>query len=153
MTCRSNPTDSAGIVGLDVALALAERGYGKLITVVAEYLPGDTAAEYTSPWYAHDSPSPLGSSNRSHPNLSRAGCNFSAISGTDENALKWDKLGYAHLTKLASQQPDESFVQRTPSTELWDEKVPKDKIKHMSDYLEDASHQSSAEDGQLVHIR
>lgn len=78
---------------------------------------------------------------------SRAGCNFSAISGTDENALKWDKLGYAHLTKLASQQPEESFVQRTPSTELWDEKVPKDKIRHMSDYLEDASHQPPAEDG------
>lgn len=81
------------------------------------------------------------------PNENRAGCNFSAISGTDENALKWDKLGYAHLAKLATQQPDESFVKRTPSTELWDEKVPKDKIRHMSDYLEDASQQPPADDG------
>ena len=136
--------DSAGIIGLDVALALAERGYGRLITVVAEYLPGDTATEYTSPWFVRNTRNPYASSSRPHPNLSRAGCNFSAISGTDENALKWDKLGYAHLTKLASQQPDESFVQRTPSTELWDEKVPKDKIRHMSDYLEDVSHQLSA---------
>jgi hypothetical protein len=42
----------AGIVGLNTALVLAERGFGKLITVVAEYLPGDTSATYTSPWYA-----------------------------------------------------------------------------------------------------
>lgn len=41
---------SAGIIGLDVALVLAERGYGKQITVIAEYLPGDTAIAYTSPW-------------------------------------------------------------------------------------------------------
>lgn len=83
---------------------------------------------------------PLLDLNRLNPNFTRAGCNFSAISGTDENALKWDKLGYAHLSRLASQQPDESFVQRTSSTELWDEKVPRDKIKHMSDYLEEARH-------------
>lgn len=133
--------NSAGIIGLDVALALAERGYGRLITVVAEYLPGDTATEYTSPWYVLITGTTCSLPNKSHVNLGRAGCNFSAISGTDENALKWDKLGYAHLSKLASQQPDESFVQRTPSTELWDEKVPRDKIKHMSDYLEDASDQ------------
>ena len=42
---------SAGIIGLNVALVLAERGFGKCITVVAEYLPGDTAVTYTSPWY------------------------------------------------------------------------------------------------------
>lgn len=41
----------AGIIGLDVALVLAERGYGKSITVIAEHLPGDTALSYTSPWY------------------------------------------------------------------------------------------------------
>lgn len=67
----------------------------------------------------------------------RAGCNFSAISGTDANALRWDKKGYSHLAKLASDKPDETFVSWTPSTELWDEDVPTDKIKHMSEYLED----------------
>ena len=41
---------SAGIVGLNVALVLAERGYGQSITVIAEYLPGDTSVTYTSPW-------------------------------------------------------------------------------------------------------
>ncbi|OBT77567.1 hypothetical protein VF21_04622 [Pseudogymnoascus sp. 05NY08] len=106
----------AGIVGLNVALVLAERGYGQSITVIAEHHPGDTSMTYTSPW---------------------AGCNFSAISGSDANALKWDRLGYSHLTKLASERPDETFVHRTPSTELWDENVPHDKIKAMSEYLED----------------
>ncbi|PTB38477.1 uncharacterized protein TrAFT101_011424 [Trichoderma asperellum] len=107
----------AGIVGLDVALVLAERGYGSLITVVAEHLPGDTSQTYTSPY---------------------AGCNFSAISGSDPNALRWDQLGYSHLCKLASQgEPHRTFVQRTPSIELWDEDVPEEKIKHMSEYLED----------------
>ncbi|KAF4967978.1 hypothetical protein FSARC_4539 [Fusarium sarcochroum] len=114
----------AGIIGLDVALVLAERGYGKSITVIAEHLPGDTAPNYTSPW---------------------AGCNFSAISGTDANALKWDKAGYFHLSKLASERPEESFVRRTPSTEYWDDNGPRDKIQAMSDYLEDYNSSSSSQ--------
>ncbi|KAH6675236.1 hypothetical protein F5X68DRAFT_140256, partial [Plectosphaerella plurivora] len=105
-----------GIIGLDVALVLAERGFGHHITIVAEYLPGDTHHSYTSPW---------------------AGCNFSAISGTDPNALKWDRAGYAHLARLASRNPDEAFVQRTPSIEFWDSQVPHDKISTMAEYLED----------------
>ncbi|VUC30653.1 unnamed protein product [Clonostachys rosea] len=106
----------AGIIGLDVALVLAERGFGKQITVVAEYLPGDTAIAYTSPW---------------------AGCNFSTISGSDANALRWDRLGYTHLSKLASEKPEVTHVKRTPSTELWDDDVPHEKIEAMSEYLED----------------
>ncbi|UKZ74927.1 hypothetical protein TrVFT333_002597 [Trichoderma virens FT-333] len=106
----------AGIIGLDVALVLAERGLGPFITVIAEHLPGDTSANYTSPW---------------------AGCNFSGISGTDANAIKWDRLGYAHLTKLASEQGDEAYIRRTDSIEYWDEHVPHDKIKAISEYLED----------------
>ncbi|KAH8122622.1 FAD dependent oxidoreductase [Trichoderma asperelloides] len=106
----------AGIIGLDVALVLAERGLGPYITVIAEHLPGDTAATYTSPW---------------------AGCNFSGISGSDKNALKWDRLGYTHLTKLASEQGDEAYIRRTHSIEYWDEHVPHDKIKAIAEYLED----------------
>ncbi|EHK39440.1 uncharacterized protein TrAtP1_007087 [Trichoderma atroviride] len=106
----------AGIIGLDVALVLAERGLGPYITVIAEHLPGDTAATYTSPW---------------------AGCNFSGISGNDKNALKWDRLGYTHLTKLASEQGDEAYIRRTHSVEYWDEHVPHEKIKAISEYLED----------------
>ncbi|KAK7747795.1 D-aspartate oxidase [Diatrype stigma] len=106
----------AGIIGLNVALVLSERGYGQSITIVAEYFPGDTNVDYTSPW---------------------AGCNFSALSGTDANALRWDRLGYAYLSKLASERPGEAYVHWTPSTELWDENVPRDKIQHMSEYLKD----------------
>lgn len=66
----------------------------------------------------------------------RAGCNYSALSGADANALRWDKLGYAHLIKL-SERTDETFVSRTPSTEYWDEEPPRDKIQAMSGYVED----------------
>ncbi|KAF4962170.1 hypothetical protein FSARC_9744 [Fusarium sarcochroum] len=105
----------AGIIGLNVALVLAEQGFGPSITVIAEHLPGDTAPSYTSPW---------------------AGCNFSAISGRDKNALRWDKLGYAHLSKLAS-QGSSTFVRRTPSLEYWDDEVPHEKINDMAEYLKD----------------
>lgn len=43
----------AGIIGLNVAWALAQRGYGKHVMVVAEHLPGDLSINYTSPWSAH----------------------------------------------------------------------------------------------------
>ncbi|KHN94842.1 NAD(P)-binding domain protein [Metarhizium album ARSEF 1941] len=106
----------AGIIGLDVALVLCKRGLGRCITVVAEYLPGDTAPSYTSPW---------------------AGCNFSGISGGDANALRWDELGYAHLTNLATHHATESFVSLTQSMEYWDANPPHDKINSMSEYLKD----------------
>lgn len=66
-----------------------------------------------------------------------AGCNFSALSGSDPNALKWDRLGYAHLARLADSVSKEAFVSRTESFEYWDENVPHDKIKNMSEYLQD----------------
>ncbi|KAF0331872.1 putative D-amino-acid oxidase [Colletotrichum asianum] len=106
----------AGIIGLDVALVLAEKGFGQCTTVVAEYLPGDTAHTYTSPW---------------------AGCNFSAISSADPAALKWDKAGYLHLQNLAATDSRNSFVRKTPSVELWDDNVPHEKIEAMSEYLQD----------------
>ncbi|KAJ2965436.1 hypothetical protein NUW58_g10887 [Xylaria curta] len=74
---------------------------------------------------------------RNTPHHGKAGCNFSAISGTDPNALKWDQAGYVHLSKLAAQSPEQSFVLRTPSVEYWDENIPHDKIQTMSEYLED----------------
>ncbi|PHH91909.1 hypothetical protein CDD83_9776 [Cordyceps sp. RAO-2017] len=106
----------AGIIGLDVALVLAERGLGSCTTVIAHFMPGDTAPEYTSPW---------------------AGCNFSGISGSDDKALRWDQLGYAHLGKLATETGDSAFVARTPSIEYWDVDAPYAKIKASSAYLED----------------
>ncbi|KAG5914373.1 hypothetical protein E4U42_000521, partial [Claviceps africana] len=107
----------AGIIGLDVALVLAKRGLGRHTTVVAEHLPGDTSPAYTSPW---------------------AGCNFSGgISGRDDTALRWDRLGYAHLTNLATHASEASFVSRTESVEYWDADAPRDKIRAIVEYLED----------------
>ncbi|OAA34172.1 NAD(P)-binding domain protein [Metarhizium rileyi] len=106
----------AGIIGLDVALVLCKRGLGRYTTIIAEYFPGDTSPSYTSPW---------------------AGCNFSAISGRDANALRWDKLGYAHLTNLATHAADESFVSWTQSIEYWDADAPHDKLEAVSEYLLD----------------
>ncbi|KAL5428493.1 hypothetical protein PMIN05_011029 [Paraphaeosphaeria minitans] len=106
----------AGVIGLDVALLLAEQGYGPSITVIAEHLPGDTSINYTSPW---------------------AGANFSAISGGDANALRWDKYGYQHMMKLAEEHGTEACISKTPSFEYWDELPSKTKIESMSGYLED----------------
>ncbi|KAF1849644.1 FAD dependent oxidoreductase [Cucurbitaria berberidis CBS 394.84] len=106
----------AGVIGLDVALLLAERGYGSHITVIAEHLPGDTSINYTSPW---------------------AGANFSAISGNDANALRWDKLGYGHMMKLAEEHGVEACISKTPSFEYWDEMPSRTKIDSMSEYLKD----------------
>ncbi|EAT83813.1 hypothetical protein HBI56_062570 [Parastagonospora nodorum] len=106
----------AGVIGLDVALLLAERGYGSHITVVAEHLPGDTSINYTSPW---------------------AGANFSAISGGDANALRWDKLGYGHMMKLAEEHGVEACISKTPSFEYWDEMPARAKIESMAEYLKD----------------
>jgi len=53
--------------------------------------------------------------------------------------LRWDRTGYQHLTRLAKQVGAESFVQQTPSTEYWDDKVSDDKMKSLSDYLHDVS--------------
>ncbi|KAJ5624101.1 D-amino-acid oxidase [Penicillium lagena] len=108
----------AGVIGLDVALVLAEKGLAKHITIVAEHLPGDTSINYTSPW---------------------AGANFSAISSSNENALRWDKIGYKYLLRLAAQDGSKAFVQETPSTEYWDEMPSQAKLKSMADYLKDFS--------------
>ncbi|KAJ5160720.1 D-amino-acid oxidase [Penicillium canariense] len=62
----------ACIIGLNVALLLAGKGFAKYVTIVAEQFPGDTSVDYCSPW---------------------AGANFSAISSSHENALRWDRIG------------------------------------------------------------
>ena len=53
--------------------------------------------------------------------------------------MRWDRAGYSHLSRLASDAPEKTSVRRTPSIELWDENVPNDKITAMSEYLEDVS--------------
>ncbi|CAI7650846.1 unnamed protein product [Penicillium palitans] len=106
----------AGIIGLNVALVLAEQGYASQTTIIAEHLPGDTSINYTSPW---------------------AGANFSALSASDKNALRWDQLGYKHLLKLAAQDGVKAFVRETPSTEYWDEMPSRTKLDSMASYLKD----------------
>ncbi|KAF2100127.1 nucleotide-binding domain-containing protein [Rhizodiscina lignyota] len=105
----------AGIVGLNVAWELARRGYGKHTLVIAEYLPGDTSINYTSPW---------------------AGADFSAVSGSDKNALRWDRQSYPILLAMAD-DPQQPFVQRAPSYVYWDEMPSEKKIESMAAYLED----------------
>ncbi|KGO44257.1 D-amino-acid oxidase [Penicillium expansum] len=106
----------AGVIGLNVALVLAGKGYGRHTTIIAEHLPGDTSINYTSPW---------------------AGANFSAISASDPNALRWDKLGYMYLLNLAAKDGKNAFVKETPSVEYWDELPSREKINSMAAYLKD----------------
>ncbi|EUC39968.1 hypothetical protein COCMIDRAFT_10055 [Bipolaris oryzae ATCC 44560] len=106
----------SGVIGLDVALILAEKGYGHRTTIVATHLPGDTSINYTSPW---------------------AGANFSAISGSDANALIWDKTGYKRLMKLADTHGSVAAISKAQSLEFWDEKPAEQKLKSLAGYLED----------------
>ncbi|EUC29224.1 hypothetical protein COCCADRAFT_107125 [Bipolaris zeicola 26-R-13] len=106
----------SGVIGLDVALILAEKGYGHHTTIVAQHLPGDTSVNYTSPW---------------------AGANFSAISGSDANALTWDKAGYKRLMKLADTHGSIAAISKTQSLEFWDEKPAEQKLQSLAGYLED----------------
>ncbi|KAE8341144.1 hypothetical protein BDV24DRAFT_151341 [Aspergillus arachidicola] len=107
----------AGIIGLNVALELSKRGYGQHITVMAEHLPGDESIDYTSPW---------------------AGANFSGISGSDANALRWDQSGYSAMMSLIDAGAEEAkYLCKTESTEYWDQAPSQDKINSMTEYLRD----------------
>ncbi|KAL2850282.1 POT family-domain-containing protein [Aspergillus pseudoustus] len=107
----------AGIIGLNVALELSKRGYGRHVTVIAKDLPGDIHVDYTSPW---------------------AGANFSGISGNDPNALRWDKAGYLSLMELIDRGAEEAkYLAKTESTEYWDEQPNPDKIASVTEYLRD----------------
>lgn len=107
----------AGIIGLNVTLELSKRGYGQHVTIVAENFPGDTSINYTSPW---------------------AGANFSGISGSDPNALRWDRLGYSTMMDLIEKESEEAeYLQKTQSIEYWDEMPSEDKIQSIAEYLRD----------------
>ncbi|KAE8405769.1 PTR2-domain-containing protein [Aspergillus pseudonomiae] len=107
----------AGIIGLNVALELSKRGYGQHITIMAEHLPGDESIDYTSPW---------------------AGANFSGISGSDANALRWDRSGYLAMMRLIDTGAEEAkYLSKTESTEYWDQAPSQDKIISMTEYLHD----------------
>jgi D-amino-acid oxidase len=69
----------------------------------------------------------------------RAGANFSAISGNDANALRWDKLGYSQMMKFAEERGVEAYIAKTPSFEYWDEMPSRTKIDSMAEYLRDVS--------------
>ncbi|KAL4795286.1 POT family-domain-containing protein [Aspergillus venezuelensis] len=107
----------AGIIGLNVALELSRQGYGQHVTVIAKDLPGDSNAQYTSPW---------------------AGANFSGISGSFPNALRWDRAGYLALMDLIDRGAEEAkYLSKTQSTEYWDELPSADKISSVTEYLRD----------------
>ncbi|KAH8588832.1 putative D-amino acid oxidase [Bisporella sp. PMI_857] len=107
----------AGIIGINVALELSKRGYGDHITVVAQHMPGDQSINYTSPW---------------------AGANFSAISGNDANALRWDQGGYLTIwAMIEAGGPEAKYLKKTPSTEYFDVEPDSNKIASMKKYLKD----------------
>jgi hypothetical protein len=82
----------------------------------------------------------------------RAGANFSAISGDDANALRWDKLGYGHMMKLAEEHGVEACISKTPSFEYWDEMPARAKIDSMAEYLKDVcQHGEAAKSGTGLH--
>lgn len=70
---------------------------------------------------------------------SRAGANFSALSASDKNALRWDKLGYKYLLNLAAKDGKQAFVQETSSKEYWDEMPSRTKLDSMASYLKNVS--------------
>lgn len=68
----------------------------------------------------------------------RAGANFSAISGSNENALKWDRGGYLAMWKQVEAEAKEAkYIAKTPSTEYFDIEPPAEKIQSMKEYLKD----------------
>jgi D-amino-acid oxidase len=70
--------------------------------------------------------------------LHRAGANFSAISGNDANALRWDKEGYLAMWKLIEEGGVEAkFLKKTNSTEYFDKYPDPKKVDSMKTYLKD----------------
>ncbi|ODQ64369.1 D-amino acid oxidase [Nadsonia fulvescens var. elongata DSM 6958] len=106
----------AGIIGMYTALQLAGRGEAKNITIIGEYLPGDSSIKYTSPW---------------------AGGNFSAISGNDDDTLEFDKVSFFHLRGLFDRFGLEAGLKMLPSTEYWDFLPEKKKIDSLMSYIPD----------------
>jgi len=68
----------------------------------------------------------------------RAGANFSAISGNDNNALRWDREGYLSMWALVdSWEPEAKYLKKTKSTEYFDMVPDSNKITSMKQYLND----------------
>ncbi|KAJ1962645.1 hypothetical protein IWQ62_003462 [Dispira parvispora] len=87
----------AGVVGLTTALLLLQHGYK--VTVVAQFLPGDSSVtHYTSPW---------------------AGANWRGwASEKDLDQQKAEMIGLIKLLRLADNHP-ESTVYRAPAFEFY----------------------------------
>lgn len=87
------------------------------IEYLAEFLPGDESIRYTSPY---------------------AGGNFSCITGNDPETLAFDKYTYTNLHSILKKIGGPAAgLQRTVSTEYWDQKPPKAKLSSLKSYLID----------------
>lgn len=111
-------TPRSGIIGLYTGYKLIESGIaGDQITVLAEFLPGDESAKYTSPY---------------------AGGNFSSISGDDPESLRFDKYTYQNLAKVQKTLGGPSCgLEMLQSTEIWDKLETDSKINSLKGYLKD----------------
>lgn len=88
---------------------------GKDITIVAEFFPGDQSINYTSPW---------------------AGGNFSCISPTDKQTLKFDKLTYTNLGRLQKKLGGAKCgLDQRQSIEYFDSVPSGRKIESLKSYL------------------
>lgn len=116
----------AGIIGLYTAYILTTPGQSPgpahdpaLITVVAEYLPGDLSVDYTSPF---------------------AGANFSTVSADTPRARAHDKASFIGLKHLYRLHGAEAGVQMMRATEYYVEgsSVPSQaKLEDMKSYIDD----------------
>lgn len=109
----------SGIIGLYTAYILTQQGLAKQITVIAEHLPGDTSARYTSPW---------------------AGGNFSTVSADTPLARKHDKATFLGLKHLLDAHGSEAGLKQLKATEYYVEgsKVPsKAKLEDMKTFIPD----------------
>lgn len=108
----------SGIIGLYTAYCLLEVASvpGSKIRVIAEYLPGDSSINFTSPW---------------------AGGNFSCISPNDQDTLAFDKFTYLNLEKILAELGPRCGLAMKPSTEFWDVYPGDVKINSLKTYLKD----------------
>lgn len=109
-------TARSGIIGLYTAYSLVDAGVSPAhISVVAEYLPGDESANYTSPY---------------------AGGNFSCITDDDPVTMQYDKETYQGLDLLQSRLGGRVCgLDRYTSYEYWDLMPLREKRLSLRSYL------------------
>jgi glycine/D-amino acid oxidase-like deaminating enzyme len=108
----------AGVSGLYTAYSLVKHGIpGHHITIVAQYHPGDSSVNYTSP---------------------SAGGNFSTISPDDTDTVMFDRYTYQHLEELQKDLGGPGCgLNQFPIIESYDYMPPQQKLVLLMQYAQD----------------